>query len=170
MRREDAHHTGRFRHGEVEVRAGDRVGRAEYGGHLVGPSRVPDPPVDRTVHKGLCTLGLHTLGGGDLGDELLPTALQQLGHPVQHLAAVVRGRTGPAGKSLACRGNRVPDVLAGRERGVGQEPAARVVDRVAPAGLGPRESPTDVELVGLRHSDPLSHCLPSSQGDHPGVP
>src|SRR5439155_15300582 len=102
-------------------------------------------------------------------DELLPTALQQLGHPVQHLAAVVRGRTGPAGKSLACRGNRVPDVLAGRERGVGQEPAARVVDRVAPAGLGPRESPTDVELVGLRHSDPLSHCLPSSQGDHPGA-
>ena len=40
---------GRLRHGEVEVRAGDRVRGAEHLRELVGEARVPDPAVDRAL-------------------------------------------------------------------------------------------------------------------------
>ena len=48
-RGDDAYDAGRFRRGQVEVGPGDRVGGAVHLGHLVGPARVPDPPVDGGV-------------------------------------------------------------------------------------------------------------------------
>ncbi len=48
-RSEDGDDTGGLRHGEVEVRAGDRVRAPEHLRQLVGPPRVPDDAVDRRV-------------------------------------------------------------------------------------------------------------------------
>ena len=48
--RDDADDAGRLGDREVEVRRGDRVGRAQDLGDLVGPAGVPDPAVDGPVH------------------------------------------------------------------------------------------------------------------------
>ena len=50
--RDDADDAGRLGDREVEVRRGDRVGRAEDLGDLVGPAGVPDPAVDGAVDDG----------------------------------------------------------------------------------------------------------------------
>ena len=48
-RREHGDDAGRLRHGEVEVRAGDRIRAPEHLRELVRPARVPDDAIDRRV-------------------------------------------------------------------------------------------------------------------------
>ena len=108
LRRDDPHDAGRLGDREVEVRRGDRVGRAEDLGDLVGPAGVPDPAVDGAV-DGPARLGRRqALRRDDLGHELVAPAFHQLRDPIQDLAAVHRGPVGPAGERLA----RGPDRIA----------------------------------------------------------
>ena len=83
-------------------------------GDLVRPAGVPDPAVDGRVHGGL---GLAARRGprrrATSSTNCAAAALQQLGDPVEHLAAVVRRRRRPAGERLARRDDRVAGVLAG---------------------------------------------------------
>src|SRR5919108_2036993 len=100
--RDDAGDAHRLGDREVEVGAGDGVRRAEDLGELVRPARVPDPRVDG---------GIHLLrAAGQLG-ELRASALHDLGYPVQHLSAVVRGHRRPFGKRLARGANSVAKIL-----------------------------------------------------------
>src|SRR5439155_15748207 len=139
-RRHDAHDTGRFRGGQVEVRPGDRVGVAVHLGELVRPAGVPDPAVDRRVDL-LCV-------ATQLRDELVAPAFEHLGDAVQDLAAVVCGRAGPAGERLARGYHRVADVLAGGERRVGEEVAVGRRHAVGPPGLAARKGSTGGRVVG----------------------
>ena len=106
LRRHDPDHAGGLRDREVEVRPGHRVrGCRATCCDLVGPPRVPDPPVDRGVDA---AVGIGCAGVGELGLELLAAALHQLGHAVQDLAAVVGRHAGPprlrgAGRRTASR-------------------------------------------------------------------
>src|SRR6185369_1135695 len=116
----------------------DRVRRAEDLADLVGPARVPDPAVDGPVHGRAGGGGPETLGGLDLGGELLAPALHQLRHAVEHLAAVHGGPPGPAREGGTGRPDRVADVLARRTAGIGEGRPVRARDEVRAAALGPR--------------------------------
>lgn len=87
---------GRLGNREVEVRARDGVRRAGHLRDLVAPSRVPDPAVDRRVDRGRGAVRVEPLARGDGRDELGPAVLEDLGDPVEDLAAVVGGRARPA--------------------------------------------------------------------------
>ena len=153
-RGQHGHHAGRLGHAEVEVGPGHRVRRPGHLGDLVRPARVPDPPVDRRGDRAGRGLAARPLGAGDLGGELGGPALQHLGHPVQHLAAVVGGRRGPLGGRGPGRHHGVPGVLARGPGSVREQVPARRADRVGPAGLRPRERAADEQLVGLPHAEP----------------
>src|SRR5690606_20396686 len=131
----------------------DGVRVARDLGDLVGPPGVPDPPVDRGAHRGLGTGPGEPLAGPDVGDELRPPSLEQLRDPVQHLATVVRRRTGPPRLRGAGRADGVARVLAGGHRRVRQERAARRAYLVGAARLRAGERPAHVELVGLADVD-----------------
>ena len=106
LRRDDRGDAAGLGDGEVEVRPGDGVGAAQHLRELVGPAREPHPAVDRLGDGGIGGLGLEALGGGDLLGELRAAALRDLGHAVQHLAAVVRGLAAPSPRGH--RGRRRP--------------------------------------------------------------
>ena len=129
VRRDDADDAGRLGHREVEVGTGDGVGRPGDLGDLVGPSRVPDPPVDGRVHLAARGARRRALGVAHRRDELVAAVLQQLGDAVEDLAAVVgRGRRPPRSAARAAA-TRVADVLARRPRRVREEPAVGTTRR-----------------------------------------
>ncbi len=137
--REDPDDAGRLRDREVEVRPGDRVRPAEHLRELVRPARVPDHAIDR---------GVDLLRARAVRGEVGAAGLHRLGDPVEHLAAVVGGRPGPAGLRRAGRANGVAEVLA---RGAGDVLA---LGEVGAPGLGARERAADVELVRLLDGEP----------------
>ena len=105
-------------------------------------------------------VGRPALGRGDLGGELLPTAVEHLGHAVDHLAAVVGGRGRPAREGLARRDDSVAHVLARGLGGVREQRAGGVVDRVGAARLRARERAADRQLVGLAHAQARPRSRP----------
>ena len=124
-RRDDRDDAGRLGDREVEVRAGDRVRRAEHLRELVGEARVPDPAVDRPLDLVLARCSSSANSGS--------ARLHHLGDPVEHLAAVVRGRARPLRLRAARRDDRVAHVLARRARDV-LRPAPRRCARSRCAG------------------------------------
>jgi len=78
-----------------------------------------------------------------IGGDLVGTRLHHLRQPVEDLAAVVRGRRGPARLRPARGADRVADVLA---RGAGDVLPFRLVRA---SRLAAREGAADVELVRL---------------------
>ena len=80
--------------GIVKLKYGPATGfdAPEHLRDLVGPSRVPDPAVDRGVHAAVRVGGA---GVGQLVAELRAPALHQLGHAVEDLTPVVRGHARP---------------------------------------------------------------------------
>ena len=148
---------GRLRDREVEVRPGDRIRRAEHLRELVGEPGVPDPAVDRAVHLVLAAAEL-----GELGD----ARLHHLRDPVEHLAAVVRGRARPLRLRAARRDHRVAHVLARRARDV------LPLRLVRPPRLAARERAADEQLVRLldrqpRHSKSRYGSMPCRPPSRP---
>ena len=99
---------------------------------------------------------------GQLGLELGPATLHQLGHAVQDLRPVVRGLARP----LRLRGARGPDrvaqVLARRARGAREQPAVVREHLVRAPRLAARELAGDVELRRPADRDPRPGGHPSS--------
>ena len=106
LRSEHGDDAGRLGQREVEVRAGDWVRAADHLRDLVRPTGVPDPAVDRGVDDLLRARPGEPLAPGYLVDELGPAALHELGHAVEHLPAVVRGRAGPSRRTPCGRPRR----------------------------------------------------------------
>jgi hypothetical protein len=98
-----------------------------------------------------------TLAGGDLLAELFVPALHHLGHPVEHLAAVVGGHARPLRERAPGRDDGVPGVLARCPGGVGEEVPLGVGDLIGAPGLRTRKGPAEVELVGLADGQPVRH-------------
>ena len=165
----DADHPGRLGAREVEVRPGDRVGAAVHLGDLVRPAGVPDPAVDRGVHR--APRAAAEPSPRDLVDELRPPALQHLRDPVEDLA---RGctrwrrptRRPPPGPRPPRRGRPCARPSAALAR---NSPARRL-HRVGPAGLAARERAADEELVRLadRQTPRPVAARVSGQGRPPG--
>ena len=139
LRRDDGDDAGRLRHGEVEVRPGHGVRTAEHLRQLVGEPGVPDPTVDRALDLVPPRRQL-----GELGNP----RLHHLGDPVEHLAAVVRGRRSPLRLRGARRRHGIARVLA---RGPRDVLALSLVDA---SRLRARERAADEELVGLLDRQP----------------
>ena len=93
--------------------------------NLVRPARVPDEPVGGVVHDRERRRLTQAFGRRDLGCELLAPALEELGHPVEDLAAVHRRPVGPSVERAARRADRVPQVLPRRPRSVRERLAIR---------------------------------------------
>src|SRR5207249_5714926 len=91
-------------------------------------------------------------------DELLPASLHQLGDPIQDLAPIECGLACPVGDRLARGPHGIADVLARRAARIGEQPATCVEDLVGATGLGARELPADVQLVGLAHLEPVGEA------------
>jgi hypothetical protein len=136
-----------FRHREVEVRAGDRIGGADDLRELVGPARVPDHAVDR---------GNDLLRPGAQRRELGLPRLHHLGDAVQDLAAVVRRHPGPSRACLVRDAHRVAQILPRSSRDVGPFGEIR-----APR-LRTRERAADEELVGLLDGKAFRHASSST--------
>ena len=155
--REDRDHAGRLGDGEVEVRAGNGIRRAEHLGELVRPARVPDDAIDRALD--LTTAGAH---GGEARRPASPSSR--------------RAGTAP---DRGCRRSRAPNrrtPCAPRRR-----PRARpsvsprdvvALDLERPPGLGARERAADEQLVGLpdrRGASPVIRTsgTPRARGGRP---
>src|SRR5699024_4058874 len=106
--------------GVVVIGAGDRVHTTQHLGEFIGPARVVDPTVDGGGNDPVGLGPSRPLEGHHLIDELGSASLQDLGDPVQDLAPVVGGASGPVTEGLACGDDGVTGVLAGGEGGVGQ--------------------------------------------------
>src|SRR5262249_31881660 len=119
---------------EVEVRAGNRVGRAEHLRQLVGPARVPDEAIDRGMHLVLVACQVC---------ELARSRLEHLGDAIEDLAAVVSSHVGPLRLCAGGDANGVANVLSRSPRNVLPFGLVR-----APR-LRPREGAADEQLVGL---------------------
>jgi hypothetical protein len=118
---------------------------------LVGPARVPHPPVDR---RGDLELGIIGAERCQLVGELIATPLHQLGHPVQDLSAVVSRCLRPPFPGVTRRPNRVAHVLPGPSGRPGQDLPLRAHGRIGTPRLRPGERPADVQLVGLADVEP----------------
>ena len=135
LRRDDGDDAGRLGHGEVEVRARRRGSTTPST--CASLSAKPAYQTQRSIAR-----STSSRPGRELG-ELGGARLHHLGDPVEHLAAVVRGRRRP----LRLRGARGDDGVAGvLARGPRDVLALRLVG--APR-LGARERAADEELVGL---------------------
>src|SRR5439155_23462819 len=126
---------------------GDGVRGADDLRELVGPSGIPDHPVD---------------GRGDLvrsraqGRELRLTRLHHLGDSVEDLPAVVGGHGRPPAARLTRDPDGVAEVLPRRARYV------RAFGDVGAPGLGARERSPDEELVRLLDRQAFGHGLSST--------
>src|SRR5690606_8410882 len=138
---------------DVEVRTAHRVAVAGHLNVLVCPTGVPDPDVDRRVNLFSGSIRRHSFGLHDLVDELCATPFEQLGDAVEHLAAVVAGRTGPAGHRRPGRPHGVAGILAGCLGDVGEESTGSRSQVIDATRLTARELATDVELVRLGHGE-----------------
>jgi hypothetical protein len=110
--------------GSVKLKYGPATGLAptEHLRQLVGPSGVPDDPVDRA--RDLAPPAAHRCERG-------PPGLHRLGQPVEDLPAVVRGRGAPRGE-----GPSAP------QRPRRARPCARRARRCGPRGRGSARTPS----------------------------
>src|SRR5581483_2974764 len=120
---------------------GDGVRPAEHLRQLVGPAGIPDDPVDRALDLGAAAAELGELGRA---------RLHHLREPVEHLAAVVRGRARPAGLRLSRGPHGVARVLARAARDV------LPLRLVRAPRLAARERAADEELVRLLDRKPVT--------------
>src|SRR5581483_7579552 len=104
-----------------------------------GPAGVPDDAVDRPLDLLDAAAELRELSGA---------RLDHLREPVEHLAAVVRGRLRPAGLRRTSRAHRVARVLPRPPRDV------LLLGLVRSPRLAARERAVDEELVRLLHREP----------------
>ena len=139
---------------EVEVGACDRIGLARQLCIFIGPAGKPHPFIDCSVHLCGGCAGTDPFTGPNLGDELLPPALQHLGDPIEHLAAVITRGTSPTRLGRpGCR-HRITRVFPTGLGDVGEVGAFRSAHRQRVATLASGKLPPDVELVGLFHIEP----------------
>ena len=79
---------------------------------LVRPARIPNPSVDRRIHRRPGSRAGKALPGGNLRHELITPTFEHLGDPIENLPPVVRRRPGPASPRLAGGEDGIPRVLA----------------------------------------------------------
>ncbi len=111
--RDDA---GRLRQGEVEMRTGDRIHRAEELAELVRPAGVMDESVDREGGFVVLAKEARAAGAFQLSLQLAAPHLQHLGGAIENLPAQIGALFGPPAEGAAGRDHGIAQIFA---RGAG---------------------------------------------------
>jgi hypothetical protein len=150
----DNYHARRFRHREVEMRAGHRVHRAEDRTEFVRPSGVINQPVNRA--RDLAARFGASRAALDLGPQFAFAPLQHFRRPIQNLAPQIRALLRPARERAPRRCHRIAKIFPGRAAVIRSGFSIVARRRQDSAALAAHELSADKQLVGLLNPETRS--------------
>jgi len=93
-----------------------------------------------------------------LGRELITPSFHHFRHPVEDLAAVIGGSSGPARLRLARRLNGIAKILAGCTAQIGQRFLFFIQHLEKVLRFGSGKLSADIEFAGFQNVQSIAHC------------